>query len=588
MTLGTIITANCLHPGLIMIAMGLLVIALPEKVRRPAYMAVPVLAILATFGLGPDSQMVYQISSKFGISMVRYDNLAMIFLIAFCIVSFIAVTYSLNGDNRFEMGMSLMYAGSGMGIVLAGDVISLIIFWELSALASCYIVYAKRTRKSTKAAFRYILVHGFGGNMLLVGIIAYITRYGLEIQNLTGQYSFIFWMMFVGVAINAAVPPINSWMPDAYPESTIGGTVFLGSFTTKAAIYVMIRFFAGTEWLVWVGAFMAIYGILMALLENDLRRLLCYHIMSQLGYLVAALAMGAGYGVDGSAAHAFNNIMYKGTLIMCAGAVIYGTGKRKISEVGGLYKSMPLTAICFMIASFAISGMPFLNGFASKALIMHAVKEGGPALAAVMLTVASVGTWMSIAIKINWFVFFGKPVHEVTPAAEVKKIPLNMKIAMVLGAATCIITGVCPKLVYNITPSMTDGHPFTVEHILEYLVLFAGGTIVFFLFYKRMKPHDEISLDFDWFYRVALDRFILWASTGIHNFFIFWDGKVLKACQYMGTHMGNPYLWTKESDSKAIRNISFDNEDREIGDVIVAICLTLLVMLVVVAVIAVK
>lgn len=581
MTLESIITTNSLHPGLIMIAMGLLVMALPDKFKRPVYLLAPVLALGALFGINTKSTMVYAISSKLSIDLISFDNLALIFMVAYCIVSLIAAIYSVNGDNKYEMGFALMYAGSNMGVVLSGDVLALLIFWELGAIASCYIVYSKRTRKSTRASFRYILMHGFGGNMLLVGLIAYMCKYGTEIINLTGQGGFIFWMIFIGVAVNAAVPPVNSWMPDAYPESTIGGTVYLASFTTKSAIYVMIRFFAGTEWLVWVGAFMAIYGVCMALLENDMRRLFSYHIISQLGYMVASLAMGDGYGVDGAAAHAFGNIMYKGVLMMCAGAIIYATGKRKITELGGIGKQMPVTAGCFLIASLAIAGMPFLNGFASKALVMHAVNEGGYALASFLLTVASVGTWMSITLKFNYFVFFGKPVSGVpTPKEDIKPIPVNMKIAMVIGSVACIVTGVMPKLVYNMTPGMTDGHPFTPEHIIEYIMLFIGGTIIFFLFINRMKPHDELSIDFDWFYRVALDKFIEWISKGTYAVFVYFDKVVLKSCQYMGNHLGNPYLWTEASSNKRVQSMSFENEDRQIGNVIIAIIFTFVIMLI--------
>ncbi|MDD6096314.1 MAG: hypothetical protein PUC20_02305, partial [Firmicutes bacterium] len=221
-------------------------------------------------------------------------------------------------------------------------------------------------------------------------------------------------------------------------------------------------------------------------------------------------------------------------------------------------------------------------GFASKALVMHAVSEGGYELVSFLLTTASVGTWMSIALKINYFVFFGKPVSgKPFPAEELKPVPVNMKIGMVLGAAACTVTGVMPKLVYNLTPSMTDGHPFTVEHIVEYLVLFAGGTVIFFLFISKMKVHDQLSLDFDWFYRVALDRFILWISTSIHKLFIFFDKIVLRSCQYMGKHLGDPYLWTEKSQNRYIRSISFENEDRLIGNVIIAIVFTFVVMLVV-------
>lgn len=563
-----------------MIAMGLLVMIVPDRFRRPLYIAAPILATISMFGIDAKSTMIYSISSKLSINLMSFDRLALVFMVAYCIVSVIAAIYSYKTDNPYELGFGLIYAGSNMGVILSGDVISLIVFWELAALASCYLVYAKKTRKSTKAAFRYILMHGFGGNMLLVGLIAYIYQYGTDIVNISGSYDFAFWMIFLGVAVNAAVPPLNSWMPDAYPESTVGGTLYMASFTTKSAIYVMIRFFAGTEWLLWVGAFMAIYGVCMALLENDIRRLFSYHIISQLGYMVASLAMGPGYGIDGAAAHAFGNIMYKGVLMMCAGAIIVATGKRKITELGGLAKHMPLTAACFLVASLAIAGMPLLNGFASKALVMHAVHEGGSHIAAFMLTAASVGTWMSITLKINYFVFFGKPgAGKPYPAEDIKPVPMNMKLAMVLGALACIITGVFPNLVYNLTPGMTDGHPFTVSHVLEYLMLFLGGTIIFFVFEKKMKPHDEVSLDFDWLYRVVLDKFIEWLSKGIHGIFAFFDKHVLNACQYMGKHLGNPYLWTKSSSNERIRSLSFENEDRLIGNVVILIVATFVIML---------
>ena len=480
-----------LHPGLILIVFGLLIMCLPKNVGKVLYIAGPLAAIAALFSLD-NSSFLYRITEQLELQLINADSLAMIFAIAFSVIALIGATYSLNSESVFEKGVSLIYAGSNLGVVLAGDCLSLIVFWEISAFTGAYIVYAKHTRKSSKAALRYLLVHAFGGGMLLAGLLSYVFKYGNVLENITEiSGTATFWIIFIGVAVNAAVPPLNSWLPDAYPESTIGGTVFLGSYTTKAAIYLMIRLFAGTDWLVYVGCFMAIYGVLMALLENDLRRLLAYHIISQLGYMVASLGAGGAWGIDGAAAHALNHIMYKGTLLMCAGAVIYATGKRKISELGGLGKKMPVTSVCFLIASFAISGVPFLNGFASKALIMHAVEEGGYELAFYLLTAASVGTWMSVALKINYFVFWGKTDNDVE---VVNPVPLNMKLGMILGSLACIITGVMPKLVYGITPYQTDGNPFTIEHILEYIILFVGGSIMFYVFRSRMAPHDEISL----------------------------------------------------------------------------------------------
>lgn len=571
-----------LHPGFIMILMSLLVLILPKKYSKVAYLVAPILALLSLFAINTDSSIAYKITSDLTVNFIHYDQFTKIFLIAFCIVSVIATIYSSKTDNKMEMVAGLVYAGSNMSVVLAGDCISLIAFWELSALASCYLVYSRRTAKSARVAFRYLLVHAFGGGMLLLGILMYMFLYGNNVENISHLYGTpVFWVIFIGVAVNAAIPPLNSWLPDAYPESTLGGTIFLASFTTKSAMYLLIRLFAGTEWLVWVGAFMAIYGAVMALLENDLRRLFSYHIISQLGYIVASLAIGGAWGIDGAAAHTFNNIMYKGTLMMCAGSVIYSTGKRKITELGGLGKKMPLTAACFLIASFAISGVPFLNGFASKALVMHAVQHSGYKLAAMLLTAASVGTWLSIALKVNYFVFWGKTDNDVTIE---KKLPINMKIGMVLGAFACIVTGVFPKLVYNITPFGTDGNPFTLEHILEYIILFIGATFVFWFFIYRMKPHDELSLDFDWFYRRPLNNFIQFISKKIYIFFDWFHGVVLGGVRNTAAHFNNPYLWTENSENETVRNFSLSNEDHRVGSFINVNMFVLALILIIAAV----
>lgn len=564
---------NILHPGFILIIAGLLVVFLPKKVSRAVYILGPIAATASLFVLKGNS-LLYEITSHIQLQFINADKLGIIFAVAFCIVAVIGSIYSVDADSNYERGVALIYAGANLGVVLAGDCISLIVFWEISAFTGAYLVYAKHCMKSSHSAYRYLLVHAFGGGMLLVGLLSYMFHYGNSLDNLAAiSGTPTFWIIFIGVAINAAVPPLNSWLPDAYPEATIGGTVFLGSYTTKAAIYLMIRFFAGTDWLVYVGCFMAVYGILMALLENDLRRLLSYHIISQLGYMVASLAMGGAWGIDGAAAHTFSNIMYKGVLLMCAGAVITATGKRKISELGGLGKKMPFTAVCFLIASFAISGVPFLNGFASKALIMHAVSENKIAYYA--LTAASIGTWLSIALKINVFVFWGKTDKDI----ECKPIPVNMKIGMALGALACIVTGVAPKLVYNLTPYGTDAHPFTIEHIMEYIILFIGASLVFYLFRKIMNPHDELTLDFDWFYRKPLNALVNALSKCLIAIFTAVENGRIAFSTYWREHLGNPYMWTENAKNKTVRNWTFENEYHPIGESITILIGAFLVIL---------
>lgn len=503
------------HPGLILILTSLLVLVLPKTVRSIVAVGGAILCLAAVFSLTPESALNFHFAGGITMDLLHVDGLAKAFGLIFGIIAVIAGIYGFDGENKLEKSASLIYAGSSLGVVFAGDWISLICFWEVMAVASWYLVWAGGTFKAKRASYRYLVMHFFGGNLLLAGAIFLCCDGNFDVELLTGQSGLGYWCVLIGVAVNAAIPPLHTWVADAYPESTPAGTVYMGSFTTKVAIYALIRLFAGTEWLIIVGGLMAVFGACMALIENDLRRLLSYHIVSQLGMMVAGLATGLAAGIDGAALHAAYNILYKGVLLMAAGAVIVATGKRKISDLGGLYKQMPLTAFCFLIASLAIAGMPFLNGFASKALIMEALHDYTVGYWLVML--AGIGTWLSITMKINYFVFFGKRENPV----ECKKIPIYMSVAMVMGTVLCVVTGVFPHIGYELMPNQTMGHPFTAHHILEYIGLFIGATVPFVLLIKKMAPHDDLTLDFDWFYRKPLAELIFSFSKGVHEFYLY-------------------------------------------------------------------
>ncbi len=510
-----------LHPGLILIAAGILALVLPKAARQVVTLAGAAMALWAVVMLSPESQLNIEFFGGITMELLHVDTLAKAFGLIFGVISLIAGIYAFDKVDRFEKAAELIYAGSSLGVVFAGDWISLICFWEVMAIASWYLVWTGKTHKAKRASYRYLVMHFFGGNMLLAGIVFLCMNGNFDVSALTADNGIAYWLVFIGVAVNAAIPPVHTWVADAYPESTPAGTVYMGSFTTKVAIYALIRLFAGTEWLVVVGGLMAVFGACMALIENDLRRLLSYHIVSQLGMMVAGLGTGLAAGIDGAALHAAFNILYKGVLLMAAGAIFVATGKRKITEMGGLAKQMPLTAGCFFVASLAIAGMPFLNGFASKALIMEALHEGHFTIGYWLVMIAGVGTWLSITMKINWFVFFGKGAghdhgeHE----AQIKKVPLYMSIAMVLGTALCIITGVMPDMFYALMPNQTMAHPFTAEHILEYIGLFIGASIPFVMLLPKMAPHDYLTLDFDWIYRKPLATVVFGLSAGVHKFF---------------------------------------------------------------------
>ena len=574
-----------LHPGIIMIIFGVLVMLLPRPFRKPLGIIAPVIAFWAFLQMTEDSSLPYELAPYMRMEFIHLDGLAWTFMLVFCVIAVLNGIYGLGIQHRYECGMSLVYAGSVMGVILAGDCISLIIFWEVSAFASMYVVYCKHDRTSSRASFRYMLVHAFGGNMLLAGLIIYMFHYGNTLGHLSeciGEPCF--WMIAIGIGVNAAIPPLHAWLPDAYPESTATGTVFLSSFTTKAAIYLMLRMMSGMSDLVWMGAVIAIYGAVMAIMENGIRRLLAYHIISQLGMMIAAAGAGGAIGIDAATAHAFTNILFKGVLMMGAGAVIYATGRSNITELGGLARKMPVTAICFLISSLAIAGLPGLSGFVSKALIMDAVHEAGYSTMAVMLTAGGVGTLLSITLKINYFVFFG-PCEDESLSEVSKPVPLTMNIAMILGTAATVAIGIMPDKFYALMPNGTIVEPYNMGHVLEYVAIFIGGSIPFFLYIRKMKPHEEITIDFDWFYRKPFNALVNMTAAVLESIFRWCSVHSARGAEYMREHLGDPTLWTKNSRSIKIRNFSFENENRLIGDIITVIVTVFVAMLIIIAIV---
>jgi multicomponent Na+:H+ antiporter subunit D len=303
------------------------------------------------------------------------------------------------------------------------------------------------------------------------------------------------------VLINAAAPPISAWLSDAYPESTPFGGVFLSAFTTKTAVLALILLFPGEPLLIGIGLWMIFYGIIYALLENDMRRILSYSIVNQVGFMVVGVGIGTEMAINGAAAHAFTHIIYKGLLFMSAGAVLYQTGRRKCSELGGLFQSMPLTATCGIIGALAISSFPFTSGFISKSMIGAGAAAEHMTFVWYMLVAASAGVFLHAGIKFPWFVFFQKDSGLRPPDP-----PWNMRIAMVLFAAACIGLGVYPEWLYGLLPYAVDYEPYTAGHVVSQtqLLLFAG--LAFFVMLPMMKRTETISLDFDWFWRAAWPR----------------------------------------------------------------------------------
>lgn len=503
------------HPAILFIAGAFLVPFLWGNVRKVFLLLIPAVSLIIVAGT---SQGTYGSFEFLGSEIIfgQVDKLSLVFSYVFIIAAFIGMVYSLHVEDTGQHSAAFFYVGSSLGVLFAGDYAVIFIFWEIMAFASAYLIFAQRDAASVKAAFRYILMHVFGGVLLLGGILIHYSDYGSTLFGpLQQDGSLGFYLILFGFILNAAVPPLHAWLPDAYPEATITGAVFMSAFTTKTAVYVLVRAFPGTELLLWMGTAMALYGVFYATLQDNMRRLLSYHIVSQVGYMIAGIGIGSQLALNGSVSHAFTHILYKGLLFMGTGAVMFMTGKKRLSELGGLYKYMPITMLLYLIAGFSISAFPLFSGFVSKSMIIAAANHDHMAIVALLLTLTSAGTFLSTTLKLPYFAFFGKD-----SGIKAKEPPINMLIGMGIAAFLCIAIGVFPEPLYNLLPFPVDFEPYTADHVTGSLGILLFTALGFFLLIKKLKPAPHITLDVDWFYRKGMLIFMWFARKPV----VAWEG----------------------------------------------------------------
>jgi multicomponent Na+:H+ antiporter subunit D len=481
------------HPAWPCLVGAALAAVLPPPSRRAVVLAAPALAALLAWAL-PDGARAGTIVLGEPLIWLRVDALGRAFALAFALLTGLGACYGLEGSRRLHVA-ALAAASAALGIVLAGDWITLYVAWETLAVASFVLITDGKGPRASAAALRYLLVHLAGGATLLAGIVAHRAVGGSAIVNpVPADGTGLF--LLLGFALNAAAPPLHAWLTDAYPESSPAGSVFLSAFATKAAVYALVRVFPGTEMLVWIGVAMALYGVVFAVIENDVRRLLAYHIVSQVGYMVVGAGLGSPLAVAGAVAHAFSHILYKGLLFMGGGAVVEATGRRRLTELGGLAGRLRPTLVLYMVGALSISGAPLLNGFVSKSLVVAGAEEAGRWIVAALLTLASVGTFLSVALKLPVFAF-GGPDRGVWAAP----VPVHAHLAMAATAGLCVLLGVAPGLLYGLLPGTVNFQPYTADHVLGVLQLFAGTAVGFVLAESRLRRKAYVTLDFDRAYR---------------------------------------------------------------------------------------
>lgn len=502
-----------MHPATLFIVGALLLpLANKLKIQKVWLVLVPLLAFIQIKFLPESFGHVEWLG--FDLQFGRVDQLTMVFLHVFTLMALIGSIFGLHVKESGQHAAAWLYVAGSLGTTLAGDYLTVFIFWELMAFASVFLVWYRKRRRSIEAGYRYLLVHTFGGLVLLGGIFLRYQNIGdLTFDLISVDHATLAdYLIMIGFMLNAAVPPIHAWLPDAYPEATVTGAVFMCAFTTKTAVYVLARGFAGFETLAVMGAIMTLYGVAYAVIENDARRILAYHIVSQVGYMVCAVGIGTEMAINGACAHAYAHILYKALLFMGVGSVLEMTGRSKLSELGGLYKYMPFSMIFTVIGGIAISGFPLTSGFISKSMIIAAAGNNHQLVIMSMLLLAAVGTFLSVGIKLPYFIWFGPKDSGLKP----KEAHWNMQVGMFMAAFMCIFLGFYPDYLYNMLPYAVNYHPYTSYHLTETFHLIGFTGLGFYIMVKYLKPHDVSNLDLDWFYRRGAGWFMWLAKHPVN------------------------------------------------------------------------
>ena len=514
-------TESVSHPATMLMVGALLAAVLKGRAASIAMVAAPLLGLSFVIGLEPGS---FSTVSLFGLEIksVAVDKQAKLFGYLFHIAALIAGIYSFHLRDRWQVSMALLYAASAVGVAFAGDMLSLFLWWEALALTSVFQIWARRTKESEESGFRYLFFHVSSGLLLLAGIIIRYHGEGETAFSLVpltqeleaGDTGAL--MILLAIGIKAAFPGLHVWLKDGYAEATPTGPVWLCAFTTKCAVCMLARLFPGAEVLIVIGGVMAMFPIFYAVIENDLRRVLCYSKINQIGFMVVGIGIGTDLAIDGAIAHAFTHVIYKGLLFMSMGAVLFRTGEIRGSHLGGLYKTMPWTTGFCIVGAASISAFPLFSGFISKSIIITEAARNDHTLIWLCLLFASAGVFHHAGIKIPFFAFFA---HD--SGLRPKEAPVNMLIAMGISSFLCIFLGCNYQWLYSMLPNGASGYsPYDATHVItqfEILLFSALAFALLNLWGKYPKELPSVNLDVDWFYRKA-GRFFLKSTS------IFWNG----------------------------------------------------------------
>ncbi len=551
------------HPGLVISLGGLLIPFIPWRRLKLAYfLFLPVagLAILVATSMGvfgalpPWPAALHKWTLPFlqyTLDIVRINKLSILFGYVYVIAAFCMNIYALGVRNDWEHVAAMIYVGSALGAIFAGDLFTLFFCLEIMSWAPFFLILFRGTKKAMHAGIRYILWHHFSGVCILAGILIHAYQSGsIEFAHMPWGWGGKYLgsnLMLLGFIINAATTPFHSWLSDSYSEATPSGSIYMTAFTTKTAIFCLIITFSGVPLLMWLGAIQAVFALFLAVLENDGRRLCSYHIISQIGYMVAGVGMGTEMGINGAASHALSHIIYNALLYMGAGCVLVVVGTTKFNELGGLYKYMPIAFWLYMIGGFSISGFPLFNGFISKTMTIEAAELIQRPVVYLLLEGATVGTFLHTGLKLPWNIWLQgrkEPPPEIRTKLKDSAIntPVHMLIGMGILAFLCIFLGVYPKILYNMLPYPVEFVPFTATRVFSITQMFIFSFLGFWLLRKLVKGYPTYTLDTDWFVRIPGKLFIQFCRGPLVTFGEFLDKQIMKITGNFIVNIRNPNI----------------------------------------------
>ncbi len=512
-------------PFLLLFIGGLLAGVTRGVVRKAILLVVPVLGGLNLIGMQEGVHLTWDVAG-YTLTVFEVDRMSLLFGYLFHLATFIGNMFALHlgEEDRASMQHSaaMLYAGSALGAVFAGDLIVLFVFWEMLALTSVFLIWARGTERSYRAGFRYLIIHVLSGVLLLSATLMRAHETGsIDIDQIGLNGSFYAWIFLLSFGIKAAFPLLHNWLTDAYPEGTATGTVFLSAFTTKVAVYSLARTFAGEDLLIYIGAAMTAFPIFYAVIENDLRRVLGYSMINQIGFMVCGIGIGSAMSINGAVAHAFNDVIFKGLLFMSMGAVLHQTGRINGSDLGGLYKSMPFTTGACIVGASSISAFPLFSGFVSKSMVMSAAIYEGHEVVWLVLLFAAAGVFHHAGIKIPFFAFYG---HD--SGIRTTEAPKNMLIAMGIAMVLNVVIGTFPQqTLYLILPFDAPYSPYDATHVLTQTQLLFFGALAFVGLQKTGIYPPELrstNIDVEWSYR----KLGPWVVNGVGSAALAIDGYV--------------------------------------------------------------